>query len=345
VTSPQVKPTQSPAPEPAALDELRDSIRSLRAEVGRRIVGQDRVVEEVLICLLAGGHGLLEGVPGLAKTLLVRSLARGLELEFRRIQFTPDLMPGDVTGTEIIEEDRTTGHRVFRFVAGPVFTNVLLADEINRAPPKTQSALLEAMQENHVTTAGESRPIPSPFMVLATQNPIEQEGTYPLPEAQLDRFLLKIRVDYPSWEEEHAILASTTGGEEQEPRPVLGGEDVLALRRATRSIPASDAALDHAVRLVRATRPGGPDAVPEVTDRLRWGAGPRAGQSLVLAGKARALLHGRLHLTPEDLREVALPVFRHRLVPTFRAEADGLDPDALVRRLLERIPPPASGLG
>jgi MoxR-like ATPase len=328
-----------------ALDELRESISALRREVGRRVVGQDRVVEEVLLCLLAGGHGLLEGVPGLAKTLLVRTLAHAMELQFRRIQFTPDLMPGDVTGTELIEEDQITGGRSFRFVPGPVFTHVLLADEINRAPPKTQSALLEAMQEGHVTAAGDTRPIPSPFLVLATQNPIEQEGTYPLPEAQLDRFLLKIRVGYPSHDEERSILAATTGLDETAVSAVLGVEGVLALRRATRLVPASEATLDYAVRLARATRPDGPDAEPDVTRWLRWGAGPRAGQALVLAGKAWALLHDRMHLAPADLREVALPVFRHRLLPTFRAEAEGKDPDTLIRSLLALVPPPSSGIG
>jgi MoxR-like ATPase len=329
----------------ASPEDLGAAVSALRAEVGRLIVGQDRVVEEALLCLMAGGHGLLEGVPGLAKTLLVRSLAQGLELDFRRIQFTPDLMPGDVTGTEIIEEDRSTGRRAFRFLPGPVFTNVLLADEINRAPPKTQSALLEAMQEGRVTAAGETRDLPVPFLVLATQNPIEQEGTYPLPEAQLDRFLLKIRVGYPTPDEELEILAATTGTEEAEVRVVLGAEGVLALRRATRRVAASAATLDYAVRLVRATRPGSEEGDPKVVEWLRWGAGPRAGQALILAGKARALVHGRLHLEPADLREVAPPVFRHRLLPTFRAEAEGLDADALVRRLLERVPPPASGLG
>jgi len=324
--------------------ELLDGVSRLREEVGRLIVGQEQVVEEVLLCLLTGGHGLLEGVPGLAKTLLVRTLAQGMELDFRRIQFTPDLMPGDVTGTEIIEEDRSTGKRAFRFLPGPVFTNVLLADEINRAPPKTQSALLEAMQEGRVTAAGETRPVPSPFLVLATQNPLEQEGTYPLPEAQLDRFLLKIRVPYPTPGEERAILAATTSGRQAEAKPVLGGEEVLTLRAATRQVPASDALLDYAVRLVRGTRPGQPDACTPVTDWLRWGAGPRAGQALVLAGKARALLRGRLHLSSEDLRAVAPAVFRHRLLPTFRAEAEGLEADELIARLLDTVARPSSGM-
>jgi MoxR-like ATPase len=327
-----------------ATEELLDSVARLRSEIGRRIVGQEAVVEEVLLCLLAGGHALLEGVPGLAKTLLVRTLARGLHLDFRRIQFTPDLMPGDVTGTEVIEEDRTSGRRAFRFIPGPVFTNVLLADEINRAPPKTQSALLEAMQEGHVTAAGETRELPSPFLVLATQNPIEQEGTFPLPEAQLDRFLLKIRVPYPGSSEERGILAATTGRIEEEVDPVLDAPSVHALRARVRDVPASVEMLDYAVRLARATRPGEPGEVPEVTDWLRWGAGPRAGQGLVLAGKARALLAGRFHLTPEDVRAVAPPVFRHRIHPGFRAEAEGVDADLLVTRLLDAVPAPASGI-
>ena len=329
---------------PPSVEALQDSVRDLRREIGVKVIGQERVVEEVLLCLLAGGHGLLEGVPGLAKTLLVRSLAQAMELDFRRIQFTPDLMPGDVTGTEIIEEDRSSGGRAFRFVPGPVFTNVLLADEINRAPPKTQSALLEAMQEGHVTAAGDTRPIPSPFLVLATQNPIEQEGTYPLPEAQLDRFLLKIRVRYPDIDEERAVLAATTGTDQAEVRAVLDAEAVLALRQATRRVPASESVLDYAVRLVRGTRPDAADAAPEVTRWLRWGAGPRAGQALILAGKARALLHDRMHVTPDDIRNVAHPVLRHRLLPTFRAEAEGKDPDALISLLVETVEPPRSGI-
>jgi MoxR-like ATPase len=333
-----------PAVHPSSVTDLLEGVGRLRTEVGRRIVGQEQVVEEVLLCLLTGGHGLLEGVPGLAKTLLVRTLAQGMELDFRRIQFTPDLMPGDVTGTEIIEEDRSTGKRAFRFLPGPVFTNVLLADEINRAPPKTQSALLEAMQEGRVTAAGETRPVPSPFLVLATQNPLEQEGTYPLPEAQLDRFILKIRVPYPTPGEEREILAATTAGPPGQVTPVLGADEVLTLRSATRQVPAPEALLDYAVRLVRGTRPGEPDACAPVTEWLRWGAGPRAGQALVLAGKARALLRGRLHLTTDDLQAVAPAVFRHRLLPTFRAEAEGLDAEALIVRLLETVPRPSSGM-
>ncbi|TVR56803.1 MAG: MoxR family ATPase [Gemmatimonadales bacterium] len=331
-----------PQTKPVTEDVLR-GVEALRAQVALRVVGQTEVVEEVLLCLLAGGHGLLEGPPGLAKTLLVRTLAQGMDLEFRRIQFTPDLMPGDVTGTEVIEEDRTTGRRAFRFLPGPVFTQILLADEINRAPPKTQAALLEAMQEGHVTAAGETRPLPAPFFVLATQNPIEQEGTYPLPEAQLDRFLLKIRVPYPEPGEEREILAATTGGPGEAIRPVLDAPRIAALREAVRTIPASEEILDYAVRLVRGTRPGEEGEVAEITQWLRWGAGPRAGQAMILAGKARALLRGRFHVTPEDVQGVTPAVLRHRIHPGFRAEAEGMGEEALIRRLLEVVPSPRAG--
>jgi MoxR-like ATPase len=323
-------------------EDVLEGVDALRSQVALRVVGQALVVEEVLLCLLAGGHGLLEGPPGLAKTLLVRTLAQGMDLKFRRIQFTPDLMPGDVTGTEVIEEDRTTGRRAFRFLPGPVFTQVLLADEINRAPPKTQAALLEAMQEGHVTAAGETRALPVPFFVLATQNPIEQEGTYPLPEAQLDRFLLKIRVPYPGPEEEREILAATTGGPGQEVRSVLDARRIAALREAVRAIPASEEILDYAVRLTRGSRPGEEGEVTAVTQWLRWGAGPRAGQAMILAGKARGLLQGRFHVTPEDVQAVAPAVLRHRIHPGFRAEAEGMDGEALIRLLLEQVPPPRS---
>jgi MoxR-like ATPase len=335
-------PQTMPQTMPVTEDVLR-GVEALRAQVALRVVGQTEVVEEVLLCLLAGGHGLLEGPPGLAKTLLVRTLAEGMDLEFRRIQFTPDLMPGDVTGTEVIEEDRTTGRRAFRFLPGPVFTQILLADEINRAPPKTQAALLEAMQEGHVTAAGETRPLPVPFFVLATQNPIEQEGTYPLPEAQLDRFLLKIRVPYPEPGEEREILAATTGGPGEAVQAVLDAPRIAALREAVRTVPASEEILDYAVRLVRGTRPGEEGEMTEITQWLRWGAGPRAGQAMVLAGKARALLRGRFHVTPEDVQAVTPAVLRHRIHPGFRAEAEGMGEEALIRRLMEVVPSPRSG--
>jgi MoxR-like ATPase len=312
--------------------------------VQRRIVGQSGVLEEVLVCLLAGGHALLVGVPGLAKTLLVRTLAEALELEFRRVQFTPDLMPGDITGTEVIEEDRTTGRRAARFIRGPVFTQVLLADEINRTPPKTQAALLEAMQEGRVTAAGEDLLLPRPFFVLATQNPIEQEGTYPLPEAQLDRFMFSIRLDYPSAEEEVEILRATTGPDEVAVERVLDAERVLALQHSVREVPVADNVFEYAARLVRATRPADPTATDDVKRWVRWGAGPRAGQALILGARARALLAGRFHATPEDVRRVAAPVLRHRVLVNFHAEAEGIDAERIAGDLLRAVEPPRSGL-
>ena len=319
------------------------AVEQLRAEVARRIVGQTEALEEILLAIMAGGHVLLEGVPGLAKTLLVRSVAEAMELQFRRVQFTPDLMPGDITGTEVIEEDRVSGRRDARFVQGPVFTQVLLADEINRAPPKTQSALLEAMQEGTVTVAGRDLALPTPFFVLATQNPIEQEGTYPLPEAQLDRFMLKIRVDYPDRSQETAILRATTGVEDVRLNAVLDADGVTGLQRLVRSVPVSDAVIEFAADLVRATRPeaGG---VPSVVNALRWGAGPRAGQALVLGAKAHALLRGRLNVSPADVVRVAAPVLRHRVLLNFHAEAEGLSTDTVITRLLEAVPPPSSGV-
>ena len=310
----------------------------------RRIVGQERVLEEVMMCLLAGGHALLVGVPGLAKTLLVRTLADALELDFRRVQFTPDLMPGDITGTEVIEEDRTTGRRAARFIRGPIFTQVLLADEINRTPPKTQAALLEAMQEGRVTAGGEEMVLARPFFVLATQNPVEQEGTYPLPEAQLDRFMFDIRLDYPSAEEEVQILRATTGVEDAPVEAVLDAERVLTLQRWVREVPVADNVFQYAASLVRATRPGDPTALEDVRRWVRWGAGPRAGQALILGAKAGALLAGRFHVTPEDVRRVAGPVLRHRVLVNFHAEAEGVSPDDVIARLMERITPPRSGL-
>jgi MoxR-like ATPase len=312
--------------------------------VQRRIVGQEAVLEEVLICMLAGGHALLVGVPGLAKTLLVRTLSEALELDFKRVQFTPDLMPGDITGTEVIEEDRTTGRRAARFIRGPIFTQVLLADEINRTPPKTQAALLEAMQEGRVTAGGEDLLLPRPFFVLATQNPIEQEGTYPLPEAQLDRFMFDVRLEYPSAEEEVEILRSTTGVLDAPIERVLDAERVLTLQRWVREVPVADNVFRYAASLVRATRPADASATEDVRRWVRWGAGPRAGQSLILGAKARALLAGRFHVTPDDVRRVALPVLRHRVLVNFHAEAEGVSTDQVVARLLEAITPPKSGL-
>jgi len=326
------------------IEELVERVSRLTREVGKRIVGQETALRESILCLLAGGHGLLEGVPGLGKTLLVRTIADALDLQFRRVQFTPDLMPGDITGTEVIEEDRSTGRREARFIRGPIFTNVLLADEINRTPPKTQAALLEAMQEARVTVGGEDLHLTPPFFVLATQNPIEQEGTYPLPEAQLDRFLLHVRMDYPDDEEEVQILRSTTGPKEAHVQPVLDAEGVLLLQQRVREVPVAETLYRYAASLVRATRPGS-SAAPDVVEKwVRWGAGPRAGQALVLGAKANALLEGRFHVTIDDMRRVAAPVLRHRLLLNFHAEAEGISTEDVISPLLEQVAPPRSRL-
>ena len=312
-------------------------LATLRDAIAQAIVGQDAVVEQLLIGLLAGGHCLLEGVPGLGKTLLVRSLGQALDLQFRRVQFTPDLMPSDIIGTEILEEDHGTGHRSFTFQRGPVFTNLLLADELNRTPPKTQAALLEAMQERTVSYAGVTHPLPAPFFVLATQNPLEQAGTYPLPEAQLDRFLLHVRVEYPSEAEEREILVQTTGTHQAEVPRVMHGEAILGLQARVRQVHLGDDLLDWITRLVRASRPHA-DAPKEVQQWVKWGAGPRAGQSLVLAAKARALLHGRLAATRDDIVQLAAPVMRHRLLLSFVAEAERRSADDVVAALLRSVP-------
>jgi MoxR-like ATPase len=316
----------------------------LRGEVQRRIVGQERVLDEILMSLIAGGHALLVGVPGLAKTLMVRSVAEALHLDFRRIQFTPDLVPSDITGTEILEEDAVSGARSFRFVRGPVFANIVLADEINRAPPRTQAALLEAMQEHSVTASGATMPLPEPFFVLATQNPIEQEGTYPLPEAQLDRFLFDIRVGYPAEDEEIAILRSTTGAAGEGLGAILGADELIELQRLTREIGAADPLLAYAAALVRATRPDNERAPELVRHYVRWGAGPRAGQSLILGAKAHALLAGRLAASPTDVKRVAHPVLRHRILPNFAAEAEGVSVERIIDDLLARVEPPRSDI-
>jgi len=313
-------------------------LTQLRRAIAQAIVGQDDVVEQLLIGLLAGGHCLLEGVPGLGKTLLVRSLGQALELQFRRVQFTPDLMPSDILGTELLEEDHGTGHRHFRFQPGPVFTNLLLADELNRTPPKTQAALLEAMQERTVSYAGVTHALPAPFFVLATQNPLEQAGTYPLPEAQLDRFLLHIRVDYPSEREERDILAQTTGNRSSDVPQVMHGAEVLALQSRVRDVHLGEDLLGWITKLVRASRPGADNAPEEVRKYVKWGAGPRAGQSLVLAAKARALLHGRLAATREDIAALAAPVMRHRLLLSFAAEAEQKSADDVIAALLRGVP-------
>ncbi|HMN96113.1 MAG TPA: MoxR family ATPase [Phycisphaerales bacterium] len=332
-------PSMPTDPEAAAA-EVQATFGRLRDAVHTVIVGQDEVLDEVLICLLCGGHALLEGVPGLAKTLLISTLARTMSLGFSRIQFTPDLMPSDMTGTEVIEEDRTSGSRELRFVKGPIFSNVILADEINRTPPKTQSALLEAMQERQVSVGGVQHRLPAPFFVLATQNPIEQEGTYPLPEAQLDRFMFNIRVSYPTEEQELRIVQQTTTGRPAEPPRIVGGPEVLRMQELVRIVPVADHVVRYALRIVRATRVAEADAeLPQmVRQYLAWGAGPRASQFLVLAAKAKAILAGATHVLPEHVQSVALPVMRHRIITNFNAEADGVTSDAIVRHLLETTP-------
>jgi MoxR-like ATPase len=318
-----------------------EALADLRKQVGARIVGQRDAIDEILMALLAGGHALLVGVPGLAKTLMVRSVADAMHLEFRRVQFTPDLVPSDITGTEILDEDKAGG-RSFRFVRGPVFTNILLADEINRAPPRTQAALLEAMQEHSVTASGETMRLPNPFFVLATQNPIEQEGTYPLPEAQLDRFLFDIRVGYPSEGDEIAILRTTTGSDVSDVSRVVDSHGVLRLQRLTRDLPAAEPALKYAASLVRATRPDQGPVHQTVRKFVRWGAGPRAGQALVLGAKAAALLDGRFAVSPDDIRRVAYPVLRHRVLTNFAAQAEGVNAERVIADLLQHVAAPRS---
>src|SRR5688572_7801258 len=330
---------------PGDRDSLVAAAVRLRSEVGRRIVGQRGPLDEILIAMLAGGHALLVGVPGLAKTLMIRSVAEAFDLEFRRIQFTPDLVPSDITGTEILDEDTATGGRSFRFVRGPVFANIVLADEINRAPPRTQAALLEAMQEHRVTAAGETMSLPEPFFVLATQNPIEQEGTYPLPEAQLDRFLFDIRLGYPKEQDEVEILRSTTGNQAVALEAVLNARQAIALQRLTRDVACAEPALRYAASLARATRPDDSTATPLVRKYVRWGAGPRAGQALILGAKANALLAGRLHVAPEDIRRVAAPVLRHRVLPNFAAEGEGVGSERIVEDVLGSVAEPKSGIG
>ena len=324
----------APLDDVQQLARLASAVADLRTQVARRIVGQTEVVDGVLTALLSGGHALLVGVPGLAKTLLVQTVAESLHLSFNRVQFTPDLMPGDITGTEIVEEDPASGRRMFRFIEGPVFANVVLADEINRTPPKTQAALLQAMQEHQVTAAGRTYRLPDPFFVLATQNPIEQEGTYPLPEAQLDRFMLEIRVGYPSREEEERIVEQTTGSARVGVSPVLDAETLVAMQGLVRRIPVSKGLIRAAVSLVRMTRPGEADAPAVVKQYVEWGAGPRASQYLVLGAKARAALDGRPMADLDDVQAVAPSVLRHRVVTNFAAEAAGRTSQDLVQELL-----------
>jgi MoxR-like ATPase len=321
-----------------AISKLSQAREKIRQQLGQLIVGQDEVIEQLLICLFSRGHCLLEGVPGLAKTLMISTLARSLNLSFSRIQFTPDLMPADITGTEIIAENKSTGARELRFIEGPVFAHVVLADEINRTPPKTQAALLEAMQERQVTVGRVRHPLVDPFFVLATQNPIEQEGTYPLPEAQQDRFMFKVFVKYPRFEEEMEIARRTTSVFADHIVPVLAADEIIELQRVVREVPIGDHAIRYTLSLVRQTRVGEPGAPEIVSEQLAWGAGPRAVQFLILGAKARALLHGRTHVSTDDIQALAAPVLRHRLVVNFAAESEGVTPDDIVGKLIEITP-------
>ena len=318
-----------------AVEKLRDAHTRITGEIGKVIVGQKEIIDQLLIALLCGGHGLLVGVPGLAKTLLISTLARALNLSFSRIQFTPDLMPSDITGTEVMEEDHATGHKAFRFLNGPIFANIILADEINRTPPKTQAALLQAMQEHEVTAGGETYRLEEPFFVLATQNPIEQEGTYPLPEAQLDRFIFNLWIDYPSEEEEKEIVRNTTSTYSAEVSPVLDAGQIVELQQLIRKVPVSDHVIDYAVGLARKTRPAGDGAPGFISEFVSWGAGPRASQFLILGAKARAVLEGRYAASIDDVNFVAVPVLRHRIVTSFSAEAEGTTAVDLIQRLME----------
>ena len=332
----QTNPTTPTAA--ASIETARLAREKLLGELRKVIVGQEDLIDQVFIAMCAGGHILLVGVPGLAKTLLVSTLAKALSMNFKRIQFTPDMMPSDITGTEILEEDHTTGKKQFTFIQGPIFTNLLLADEVNRTPPKTQAALLEAMQEKSVTVGKKTYKLEEPFMVMATQNPIEQEGTYPLPEAQLDRFMFNLYVDYPSDSELHQIIKNTTAGGLPTPESVLSGEDVIALRKAVRQVPISDHVLNYIVRLVSATHPNKETASEMTKKFIAWGAGPRAGQYLALGAKSRALLRGNPQATVDDVRAVARAVLRHRIYTNFTAQAEGVDADEMVARLLKSVP-------
>ncbi len=334
------QPERSSPAEAAAVRDLASAYEQMTAQIGKVIVGQRTVVEQLLMALFSRGHCLLVGVPGLAKTLLVSTVSRILHLSFKRIQFTPDLMPADITGTDILQDDPETGRRRFVFLKGPIFANMILADEINRTPPKTQAALLEAMQEHHVTAGAHTYTLPEPFFVLATQNPIEQEGTYPLPEAQLDRFMFNITVGYPNRAEELDIMKQTTSTYRPELQAILNAEQILRLQEIVRQVVVAEHVFAYAADLVRATRPRETGAPKFITDLVAWGAGPRASQYLILGGKARAILHGRLHVTTDDIKEVAYPVLRHRLVTTFHADAEGVTTDAIIDRLIQAVPLP-----
>jgi MoxR-like ATPase len=330
--------------EDELLQKLTDTRERILREIRKIIVGQDEIIEQVLIALFVGGHALITGVPGLAKTLLIKTLAGVLDLKFKRIQFTPDLMPSDITGTDVIEEDLTTGRRSLRFIKGPVFANIILADEINRTPPKTQAALLEAMQEGNVTVQGEPYELPKPFFVLATQNPIELEGTYPLPEAQLDRFMFNIKIDYLAEDEEVQVVSATTALQDIEFEQVVSGEDILGFQRLVRQVPAAESVTRYAVKLVAASRPNANGALDFVRKWVNWGASLRASQFLILGGKARAIMEGRYNVSCDDVQALAYPVLRHRVLLNFHAESEKVNVDEVIRRLLEAVPEPRSGL-
>jgi len=324
-----------------SVEELAKARQRILEQIHKVIIGQDAIIDELLSCLFARGHMLIIGVPGLAKTLLISTLARILDLKFKRIQFTPDLMPSDITGTDIIEEDLTTGHRKFTFVHGPVFANIILADEINRTPPKTQAALLQAMQEREVTVGNQTYTLEPPFLVMATQNPIEQEGTYPLPEAQLDRFMFNSIIDYPGADDEVDIIEKTTVDDDPQLGTTMTGQDIIHYQSLVRKVPLARHVAQYASDLVRASRPKEDNAPDFIRDLVDWGAGPRAGQYLVLGGKARAIMHGRFYVSADDVRAVAVPVLRHRIIPNFTAEADGIKSEDIIARLLEAVPEPS----
>ena len=324
--------------ETSAVDKIQSSSERVKKELKKVIIGQDDVIDQVLIAIFTRNHALLVGVPGLAKTLLISSLAESLDLGYKRIQFTPDLMPSDITGTEVIYSDPTTNERQFKFLPGPIFSNIILADEINRTPSKTQAAMLESMQERKVSIGGEDHNLPDPFFVLATQNPIEQEGTYPLPEAQLDRFMFMIKVEYPNEEEEFEIMKAYTGASVSKPEPALSGDEIIEIQNTIRTVQVSEHVMRYAEKLVRVTRPGADDALDICKKWLGWGAGPRAGLSLILAAKAHALLKGKNHVGCSDVAAVAPPIFRHRLIPNFAAQSEGLDSDAITAKIIEAIP-------
>ena len=332
------------ARDEALLEKMVEAREGLLREIRKVIIGQDEVVEQVLLSLFVGGHSIITGVPGLAKTLLVRTISSVLDLPFKRIQFTPDLMPADITGTEVIEEDRATGKRGLQFIRGPIFANIILADEINRTPPKTQAALLEAMQEGNVTVQGVTYALPKPFFVLATQNPIEMEGTYPLPEAQLDRFMFNVRIGYLPVEDEIRVVKMTTSPQDLTFQRVMTAEEILGFQRLVRKVPASETVLRYAVQLVNTSRPGTALAPDFINRWVTWGGSLRASQFLILAGKARAILYGRSHVSCDDIRAMAKPVLRHRILLNFQAESEKVDTDQVITRLIETVPEPASGL-